>query len=86
MVPLMEVQVITISLGNMENLFTELATNPNPIIAVLSSLVVILAGVVVYQWHYTMKNTVPKWIWDEFVTKVDHLIESTTIIKDRVRK
>jgi cell shape-determining protein MreD len=68
------------------DLFSTLATNPNPTIALLATLVVILSGVVVYQWHYTMKNTVPKWIWDEFVAKVDKLIETSTVIKERIGK
>lgn len=66
------------------DIFETLTNSPNPVIAILATLVVILAGVIVYQWQYTMKNTVPKWIWDEFVTKVDKLIESTTVIKERV--
>ena len=66
------------------NIFETLAGSPNPVIAILATLVVILSGIVVYQWHYTMKNTVPKWIWDEFVAKVDKLITTSTIIKERL--
>ena len=67
-------------------MFETLTTNPNPTIAILASIVMILSGVIVYQWQYTMKHTVPKWIWDEFVKKVDNLIESTAVIKERVRR
>lgn len=66
------------------NIFETLTTNPNPTIAILASIVMILTGVIVFQWQYTMRHTVPKWIWDEFINKVDKLIESTTVIKERV--
>ena len=66
--------------------FQELLTNPNPTIAMLSGIVMILAGIIVYQWRYTMNNTVPKWIWEEFVEKVDKLVETSTIIKERIGK
>ena len=66
------------------DIFQTLTTNPNPTIAILASIVMILSGIIVYQWQYTMKHTVPKWIWDEFINKVDKLIESTTVIKERV--
>ncbi len=66
------------------NVFETLVNNPNPIIAILATLVVVLSGIVVYQWQYTMKKTVPRWIWNEFVAKVDKLIETSTVIKERI--
>lgn len=67
-------------------LFETLVSSPNPTIALLATMVMVLSGVIVYQWQYTMKNTVPKWIWDEFVAKVDKLIETSTVIKERIGK
>lgn len=64
--------------------FQQLATDSNPVIAILASLVVVLSGVIVYQWNYTTKNTVPKWIFDIFVAKVDRLVEMSTVIQERV--
>ena len=66
------------------NIFETLTNSQNPVIAILATLVVILSGIIVYQWRYTMNHTVPKWIWDEFVVKVDKLIETSTIIKERI--
>ncbi len=67
-------------------IFEILSNNPNPTISILATIVMILSGIIVYQWRYTMTNTVPKWIWDEFVAKVDKLIETSTIIKERIGK
>ena len=58
-------------------IFDNLAVNSDPVVAILASLVIILSGVIVYQWNYTMKNTVPKWIWDDFVKRVDIMIDLT---------
>lgn len=68
----------------MENVFKILEASDNPVIAILASLVVLLSGVVVYQWQHTMKCTVPKWIWDEYTGKVDALLQTTKIIEDRL--
>ncbi len=68
------------------NIFETLTNSQNPTIAILATIVMLLSGIIVYQWRYTMNNTVPKWIWDEFVTKVDKLIETSTIIKERIGK
>lgn len=67
-------------------LFQQLASNSNPVVAILASLVLIQSGVIAYQWNYTANNTVPKWIWDEFVKKVDGLMQMTTIIQDRLER
>lgn len=64
--------------------FTQLTQSSNPLVAVLAALVVVLAAVVVYQWNYTTKNTVPKWIFDGVMVRVDRLIEMSTIIQERV--
>lgn len=66
--------------------FTELSGSSDPIVAILASLVVVLSGVIVFQWNYTANKTVPKWIWDEFVKKVDVMLEMTLIIKERLNK
>lgn len=57
--------------------FQTLTGNSDPVIAILASLVLVLSGVIVYQWNYTTKNTVPKWIWDEFVARVDTMMDLT---------
>lgn len=66
--------------------FSTLAQSSDPLVAILAALVVVLSGVIVYQWNYTANNTVPKWIWDEFVTKVDVMIGSITVIKTIVER
>lgn len=64
--------------------------NDNPIISLLAIMVVVLAGVVIYQWRYTQVRTVPKWIWDSFVIKIDKILDAQdrlgTIIDERLRK
>lgn len=70
--------------------FTALAKSDNPVIALLASIVVILAGIIVYQWRYTMNKTVPKWIWDTFIGKIDEILKiqerTNTIIDERLKK
>ncbi len=74
----------------MTNVIAELAQSDNAIIAILAFMVSVLAGVIVYQWRYTNKNTVPKWIWDRLIDKVETLLKiqdrTLTIIKDRLKK
>lgn len=74
----------------MENILVELAQSDNAIIAILAFLVSALAGVIVYQWRYTNKNTVPKWIWDRMIEKVEKLLSvqdrTLTILKERLKK
>lgn len=72
------------------NIFTKLINGDNPIVALLASMVVALSGVVVYQWRYTMSKTVPKWIWDSMVAKLDSILDiqqkTNTIIDERLKK
>lgn len=69
---------------------TALTHSDNPIIALLAALVVVLSGVVVYQWRYTMGSTVPKWIWDAMVVKLDIIAEGqktiSIILDERLKK
>lgn len=62
------------------DIFAALTSNDNPTIAILASLVVVLSGVVVYQWRYTIGKTVPKWIWDSMVSKIDTIAEGQKTI------
>lgn len=70
--------------------FTALTNSDNPLVAVLAALVVVLSGVVVYQWRYTMGSTVPKWIWDSLVAKIDTIAEGQKtigiILDERLKK
>ena len=70
--------------------FKFLTQSDNPIIALLASIVIVLAGVVVYQWHYTNKKTVPKWAWNSLIKKVDLLLdrqrEIMTLVEQRASK
>lgn len=70
--------------------FNNLTTSDNPTTALLAALVVVLSGVVVYQWRYTLNQTVPKWIWDSFSHKFEQILDSqkqmTTIIDERLKK
>lgn len=62
------------------SIFNTLTSSDNPVVAILAGLVVILSGVVVYQWRYTMGSTVPKWIWDSLVGKIDTIAEGQKTI------
>lgn len=78
-------------MGNLVTSGAEVFTkNDNPVIALLAIMVVALAGVVVYQWRYTQGKTVPKWIWDSFVLKIDKILDAqdrlSTIIDERLKK
>ncbi len=70
--------------------FNNLAKSDNQLIALLASIVAVLAGVIVYQWRYTMNKTVPKWIWDTFIGKVDEILKiqerTNTIIDERLKR
>lgn len=72
-----------------EDLLKQFLTSDNVIVALLSSIVVVLSSVVVYQWFHTMRNTVPKYVWDRLVDKVDELLKAQTttllIIKERLK-
>ena len=66
-----------------------LTQNENAVIGLLAFLVLSLASVVVFQWFHTMKNTVPKWVWERLVDKIDELLKlqdrTLTIIKERLK-
>jgi hypothetical protein len=57
------------------NVIESLTKSDNPVIALLAFMVLILSGVIVYQWRYTMNNTVPKFIWEDVVKKLDTLLD-----------
>jgi hypothetical protein len=71
-------------------MFAPFLTNDHAVIALLATAVFALSSVVVYQWHYTAKNTVPKWAWDRMVDNVNEILKlqerSLTIIKERLPK
>ncbi len=70
--------------------FSVFLNSDNPVVALLAIMVMALAGVVVYQWHYTTGKTVPKWIWDAVAPRLDTLAETQknilTIIDERIKK
>jgi len=65
-------------------------SSDNPVISLLAIMVVSLSGVVVFQWRYTSKNTVPKWVWDNLLPKVEKILEVQekllTILDERLKK
>jgi len=71
------------------DIITILANSENAVVALLAFLVLTLSSVVIYQWFHTMRNTVPKWVWDRLVDKVDELLKTQdttlTIIKERLK-
>jgi hypothetical protein len=62
----------------------------NPIISLLAIMVMGLVSVVVYQWKYTSSNTVPKWVWDGLLPKVEKILEVQerllVILDERLKK
>lgn len=72
------------------SLFDKLIAGNNPATALLAAIVVILAGVVVYQWRYTMNQTVPKWIWDNLIFKIEEILKIQNdmgiILDERLKK
>jgi hypothetical protein len=66
--------------------FVDLTQSSDPFIALLAAINVLLSGVIVYQWNYTTRQTVPKWIWDEFVSKVDTMLTIMNRLDERVKK
>lgn len=71
-------------------LIQTLAKSDNPVVALLAALVATLSGVVVYQWHFTSKSTVPKWVWDGLLPKIEKVLEVQerllTILDERLKK
>lgn len=72
------------------NAFQMLAKSDNPVIALLASIVLIQAGIIVYQWRYTQSNTVPKWVFDMLMNKVEAILKTvsdmTVVINERLKK
>lgn len=72
------------------NIFTELSMSAEPVIAILSTLVIVLTGVVVFQWKHTNDKTVPKWVWDSLIVKVEKILdlqkEIDIIISERLKR
>ena len=72
------------------NIFTELSMSAEPVIAILSTLVLVLSGVVAFQWKYTNNKTVPKWVWDMLIDKVEKILavqeKMGTIINERLKR
>ena len=68
----------------------KLSNGDNPVVSLLAVTVMALCGVVVYQWNYTLKKTVPKWIWDSLSVKIEGILDSqskiSTIIDERLKK
>jgi len=73
-----------------QSVIGELTKNDNPIVALLASIVLVLAGIVVFQWKYTTGKTVPKWIWDSMVQKLEAILDiqqkTNTILDERLKK
>lgn len=71
-------------------LINTFAQSDNPVIALLAFMVVMLISVVVYQWKYTADKTVPKWVWDSIIPKIEHILEVQgkllTILDERLKK
>lgn len=72
------------------DLLTPFVNSDNPVIALLAIFNVLIAGVVVYQWHYTANKTVPKWVWDSMLPKLERVLEVQerllTILDERLKK
>jgi hypothetical protein len=70
------------------NFLYYLIDHGDAVTSLLAFLVSALSGVVVYQWLHTMKHTVPKWVWDRLVDKIDQILKTQdttlTIIKERL--
>lgn len=58
------------------DVLSTLTQSDNPLIALLAAMVLVLSSVVVYQWRYTMNKTVPKWVWDMLIGKVDNILDT----------
>lgn len=69
---------------------TPFTSSDNPVIALLAIFNTALVGVVVYQWRYTAKETVPKWVWDSMLPKLERVLEVQerllTILDERLKK
>lgn len=72
------------------DILQSLTHSDNSTIALLAMMVIVLSGTVAYQWKYTANKTVPKWIWDALITKIDAILEvqrtMSTVIDERLKK
>lgn len=72
------------------NFIQTLSSSDNTTIALLATMVLALSGVVAFQWNYTTTKTVPKWVWDALMPKIESIAETqktlTTIIDERLKK
>ena len=71
------------------DIFHQLAESNSPVIAILATLVLVLAGVVVYQQKYTRDCTVPKWLFDSLISTVNDMAdrqkEMSIILTERLK-
>lgn len=71
-------------------MFDTFTQSDNPVIALLAIMVVVLSGVVVYQWKYTSTNTIPKWLWDSIIGKLEMVLQQQsqllTILNERLKQ
>lgn len=70
--------------------FNQLASQSNsPVIKILATLVLVLAGVVIYQQRYTLEKTVPRWLFDSLISTVNDMAdrqkEISIILKERLK-
>lgn len=74
----------------MPQVFDLLTKNDNPLVALLSSIVIVLSAVVAFQWRYSASSTVPKWVWDNVAQKLGHILEVQenilTVLDERLKK
>lgn len=57
------------------NAIQQLAQNNTGVVGILSTLVLVMFAVIIYQWKHTKDNTVPKDIYKDQSAKFDKLAE-----------
>lgn len=71
-------------------LLNQFANSDNPVVALLAVMNILLMTVVVYQWKYTADKTVPKWVWDSMLPKIESILEVQgrllVILDERLKK
>lgn len=67
------------------DVFQQLTASNNPVVAILSGLVIVLSGVVVIQWRYAIQRTVPKWVWDRLTKQIDDLLKAQEPIRESLK-
>lgn len=72
------------------NILQELATGSDQVKAILAYLVLVLSAAIVTITIYVSKKTVPKWVWDQQVQKLEALVKLVekldTILTERGKK